>query len=162
MTIVYLIDSKKYNYHKSLANDFVSVTGGSIVDMGDETNPGSRYYEIEGMSPDVVITFDLAGHILRTGSDSLSLNNIYARFAHILFHKTDHYGRALKARQNLSMFTFIPNGENVEIVKSNCPEVPNIKEFVSISYKPSDDREREINTENIKCWWDDFKREAML
>ena len=162
MTILYLIDSKEYNYHKSLANVFIGVTGGSIVDMGDGTNLGSRYYEIEGMSPDAIITFDLAGHLLRTGSDSLSLNNIYARFAHILFHKTDHYGRDLKARQNLSMFTFIPHGENVEIVKSNCPEVPNIKEFVSISYKPSDDREREINTENIKCWWDDFKREAML
>ena len=162
MTIVYLIDSKKYNYHKSLANDFVSVTGGSIVDMGDETNPGSRYYEIEDMSPDVIISFDLAGHLLRTGSDSLSLNNIYARFAHILFHKTGHYGRDLKARQNLSMFTFIPNGENVETVKSNYPEVPNVEEFVSISYKPADDREREKNIESIKCWWNDYKREAML
>lgn len=162
MNVLYLIDSKKYNYHKNLVSDFVSVTGGSIINMGDGTNPGARYYEIESMSPDVIISFDLAGHLLRTGSDSLSLNNIYARFAHILFHKTEHYGRDLKARQNLSMFTFIPNGENVETVKSNCPEVPNVEEFVSISYKPADDREREKNIESIKCWWKDYKREAML
>ena len=50
MNIIYLIDSKKYNYHKSLANDFVGVTGGSVIDMGDGTNPGARYYEIESMT----------------------------------------------------------------------------------------------------------------
>lgn len=160
--IVYLIDSKNYNYHMEIVNDFVCVTGGSIIDMGDGTNLGTRYYEIEDNSPDVIITFDLAGHPLRTGNDTLSLNNIYSRVAHILFHKTTHYGRDLKARQNLSMFTFVPNGEDVETVKANCPEVPNIEEFVHFSYKPEDNKEREKNIENIRCWWDDFKREAML
>lgn len=162
MKIIYLINSKEYNYHKSLADDFVSVTGGDIVDMGDGTNLGMRYYEIEKMASYVIITFDLAGHLLRTGNDSLSLNNIYARSAHILFHKPDHYGRNLKVRQNLSMFTYIPNGGDAEAVRAGYPEIPNIDEFVPISYKPADDKEREENIENIKRWWDDFKREAML
>ena len=162
MKVIYLINSKEYNYHKSLAVDFSGVTGGDVIDMGDGSNLGMRYYEIEKMAPDVIITFDLAGHLLRTGNDSLSLNNIYARSAHILFHKPDHYGRNLKVRQNLSMFTYIPNGSDAEAVRTGYPEIPNIDEFVQISYKPADDKEREDNIENIKRWWNDFKREAML
>lgn len=162
MNIIYLINSKEYNYHKSLADDFVSVTGGSIVDMGDGTNLGIRYRQIIDMVPDVIITFDLAGHVLRTGNDTLSLNNIYARSAHILFHKTDHYGRSLKARQNLSMFTYIPNGQDVKEAGSALPEVPNIKEFVPVIYRSPDDKERSDNIESIKRWWDDFRKEAMI
>ena len=84
------------------------------------------------------------------------------RVAHILFHKPDHYGRNLKVRQNLSMFTYIPNGSDAEAVQAVYPEVPNIEEFVPISYKPADDKERKENIESIKRWWNDFKREAML
>ena len=162
MKIIYLINSKEYNYHKSLAKDFVSVTGGEVIDMGDGTNLGIRYYQIEDITPDVIITFDLAGHALRTGNDMLSLNNVYARFAHILFHKPDHYGRALKARQNLSMFTYIPNGQDVDAAKAVFAEAPNINEFVPVIYKSPNDKERSDNIENIKRWWDDFRREAML
>ncbi len=162
MNIVYLINSKDYNYHKSLAEDFVSVTGGNIIDMGDGTQLGVRFYEISDMKPDVIITFDLAGHSLRTGNDTLSLNNIYARFAHILFRKTDNYGRDLKARQNLSMFTYVPNGADIEAVRTAYPEVPNIEEFVPFVYKPTDDKEREENAENLRRWWDVFRKDAML
>ncbi len=162
MNIIYLINSKEYNYHKNLAEDFINVTGGSVIDMGDGTQLGARFYEINNMKPDVVITFDLAGHVLRTGSDTLSLNNIYARFAHILFHKTDHYGRDLKARQNLSMFTYVQSGTDMKAVRTSCFEVPNIEEFVPFSYKPANDKEREENAANISCWWNDFCKEAML
>lgn len=162
MNIIYLINSKEYNYHKKVAEDFVSVTGGSVIDMGDGTNLGARFYEINGKRPDVIITFDLAGHVLRTGNNTLSLNNIYARFAHILFHKTDHYGRDLKARQNLSMFTYVPNGADIEAVRTAYPEAPNIEEFVPFAYKPADDKERDSNAENLRRWWDDFRKEAML
>lgn len=162
MNIVYLINSKEYNYHSGLAEDFLSVTGGSVIDMGDGTNLGVRYGEIAGIAPDVIITFDLAGHLLRTGNDTLSLNNIYARSAHILFHKPDHYGRDLKARQNLSMFTYVPKGTDVGKARTSFYEVPNIGEFVPINYKPSGDKERADNIENIRSWWDDFRREAML
>ena len=162
MKILYLINTKEYGYHKSLAEDFVSVTGGEVIDMGDGTNLGERYHEIKGMGPDIVITLDLAGHLLRTGNDTLSLNNIYARFAHILFHRPDHYGRDLKARQNLSMFTFVPEGTDVATVSSIYDEVPNFEEFVSFKYKPVSDKEREDNIAGIKRWWDDFRKEAML
>lgn len=162
MKILYLINAKEYNYHKSMADTFTAVTGGEVFDMGDGKNLAERFHEIERMDPDVVITFDLAGHFFRTGNDTLSLNNIYARFAHILFHKPDHYGRDLKARQNLSMFTYVPKGTEIESVRASFDEVPNIEEFVQVSYKASDDKEREDNIENIRLWWDDFRREAML
>ncbi len=162
LTIIYLINTKEYNYHRSLSDDFISVTGGSFIDMGDVTDLGVCYHEMENIRPDVVITFDLAGHVLRTGSDTLSLNNIYTKCAHILFHRPDHYGRSLKARQNLSMFTYIPAGSDTKAARNDFPEVPDIREFVPVSYKPADDHEREENITNIKRWWDDFCKEAML
>ncbi|MCR5300870.1 MAG: hypothetical protein K6E49_00355 [Lachnospiraceae bacterium] len=161
MKILYLIDSKKYNYHKRLADDFISVTGGNVIDTAG-ADPGKQYYDIAEEDPDVVITFDLAGHEFRTGNDTLSLNNIYTRFAHILFHRSSHYGRELKARQNLSMFTFIPSGEDAGICRRDLPEVPNIDNFVNISYKPESDSEQKENLANIALWWSDFKRKAML
>ena len=162
MNIIYLINSKEYNYHKKVAEDFVSVTGGSVIDMGDGTNLGARFYEINGKRPDVIITFDLAGHVLRTGNNTLSLNNIYARFAHILFHKTDHYGRDLKARQNLSMFTYIPVSEDPERYRRIYEDVPNILNFPEFNYKACNDEEHLSNKESIKKWWEEFKKDAMI
>ncbi len=162
MKVIYLINSKEYGYHKKLAEDFINVTGGEVIDMGDGINLGIRYYEINDISPDVVITFDLAGHVLRTGNDTLSLNNIYARFAHILFHKPEHYGRDLKARQNLSMFTFVPNGTDVAAFMSTYDEIFNMEQFVPFDYKSSDDKNREENMTQIRRWWDVFRKEAML
>ncbi len=132
------------------------------MDMGDGTDPAKRYYEIEKMSPKVLITFDLAGHILRTGTDTLSLNNIYARFAHILFHNPEYYGNELKARQNLSMFTYIPSDIDLTLYNSRFPGVPNIDAFMPIIRKPETEKEHADNRKNIKCWWDGFQKEAML
>jgi len=161
MKIIYLIDSNNYNYHKKLAADFVSITGGEITDTAG-ADPGILYYEIKVQAPRVIITFDLAGHVFRTGSDTLSLNNIYARFAHILFHRSDHYAVELKARQNLSMFTFIPNGEDVAYYRDRYPDVPNIDRFVPFIYNASDEYEQQSNLANIRQWWNDFQRKAML
>ena len=161
MKIIYLINSKDYSYHKKIVLDFISITGGEAIETSG-ANLGIQYYEIERLLPDLIITFDLAGHVFRTGSDTLSLNNIYARFAHILFRHYDHYGPALKARQNLSMFTFIPASEDVGSYRKRFEEIPNIETFVSINYKPSDENERKNNLANIEIWWNEFKKEAML
>lgn len=161
MKILYIINSSKYRYHNSLVTDFISITGGNTIDTAG-ADPGKQYYEIKEIAPDVVVTYDLAGHIYRTGNDTLSMNNIYAKFAHILFHRAEHYGHELKARQNLSMFTFIPQGEDIVSYRGRFPEVPNITEFVPFSYMPVNENERENNLVNIKCWWDDFKKISML
>ncbi len=161
MKILYIINSADYKYHIKLVEDFINVTGGEVIDT-TLSDPGKQYYIIQDAAPDVVITFDLAGHVFRTGSDTLSLNNIYARFAHILFHKTDRYGRDLRKRQNLSMFTYIPVNEDIESVRASLPDLPNVNSFVSISYKPSNDEERAENITNITHWWNEFKKEAML
>ena len=158
MKTIYLINTGKFGYHKDIIRDFTDVVPGDILDMSDGTDYGLRYQQICKLRPDVVITFDLSGHVLRTGSDTLSLNNIYAKTAHILFHKTEYYGRDLKARQNLSMFTYVTGGENTGDCRRNCPDVPNISELQGIRYKPSDEDEHAKNREIIGLWWDEFKR----
>lgn len=162
MKTLYLINSEKYNYHKELIKDFLIVIPGEIIDMGDGKDYGERFREIDSIHPDIIITYDLAGFELRTGSDTLSLNNIYARMAHILFHKTNYYGGNLRLRQNLSMFTYIPCEENISECRSLYPEIPNICEFVSIMYKADNDTDHKYNQSNIREWWETFKKDAML
>ena len=162
MRVLYLINSKEYKYHLRLSEDFCTVIPGNVLDMADGTPLGDRYYEIEEKHPDAVITFDLAGHALRTGNDTLSLNNICARFAHILFQKADRYGNDMKYRQNLSMFTYFAKGEDTSIFREKFSEISNICEFVPIVYKADNEEKRAENRRNIKIWWEGFKEEAML
>lgn len=162
MKVLYLINSKEYSYHKGMINDFTACISGDVIDMSCGEYLHEIYYDIEEKSPDVIITFDLAGFELRTASDTLSLNRIYARMAHIIFSKKCLSDRSLKERQNLSMFTYIPNGYNIAEVMNKCPEVPNVFEFVKVSYKADTEPEHEENKVNIEKWWETFKREAML
>lgn len=162
MEILYLINTKEYNYHKNLAEEFGKIMPGRVLDMSDGTPFGDRYYDIEEMDPDVVITFDLAGHVLRTGNDTLSLNNIYARFAHILFHKPEFYGNDLGSRQNLSMFTYVVNGEDLVSFRNQFPEIPNVSEFPEVFYKADSESEHEQNRKAVSAWWEDFRKDAML
>ena len=162
MKTLYIINSKEQKYHKEVLTDFMSVAPGDVIDLAEVADLGSKYIEIEQKEPDLIITFDLAGHVFRTESDTLSLNNVYARTANILFHKTDHYGRDLKARQNLSMFTFTVKGEDVEKCREHFDEVPNISEFAAIDYNAQTDVQHEENRRNLALWLEEFKREAML
>ena len=162
MKILYLINSTGFNYHKGLVDDFTFVTGGDVIDMSDGKPLGDRYHEIEEYNADVIITFDLAGHVLRTVSDTLSLNNIYARMAHILFQNTDSYGADLRARQNLSMFTYVVNGTDLAAVREKLTEVWNVLELPPIERKAQNDEQHANNREMIAGWWDDYTKEAML
>ena len=162
MKVLYLTDSSRFNYHKNLVTDFNEVMPGDVFDISDGRPLGELYYEIEGAKPDVIVTFDLAGHVLRTGTDTLSLNNIYARMAHILLQNTDRYRADLRARQNLSMFTYIPEGSDLLTVREKYTEVPNILEFVPVERNPQTDEQHKKNREMIKIWWEEFKKEAML
>lgn len=162
MKTLYLINSKNNNYHCRLAEEFRSIIPGEVIDMADGTSLGDRYYEIRDMNPDVIITFDLAGHALRTGSDTLSLNNIYARIAHILFHGSDYYGNDLRPRQNLSMFTYITDDEDISAFRERFPDIPNVAGIAPIYYKADNNDERAHNHEIIGRWWEEFKKEAML
>lgn len=159
---LYLINTKEYPYHKNIVSDFTKVIPGEVIDMSQGSPLHEIYYEIEKKSPNVVITFDLAGFELRTGSDTLSLNGLYARMAHIIFSKKNVNSSNLKLRQNLSMFTYIPEGIGVDEVKRTCPEVPNISNFVQFIYRADNVDEHEMNQNSIRRWWDDFKRDAML
>ena len=162
MKIMYLIDTKKYGYHKEVADQFLEIIPGEVTDMCNDADQASVYYGIEDAKADVIITFDGCGLDLRTVTDTLSLNNIYARFAHIMFHKTSFYGPLFGARQNLSMFTYVPKGEDITGLKEKYTEVPNITEFPEFYYKAAGDDERAVNRDNIKMWWDTFRKDAML
>ena len=162
MTVLYLINNKEYNYHMDLKECFADIIPGEVFDVSDEEYRGRRFNEIEAKNADVIITFDGSGLELRTTTDSLSLNNIYARFAHILFHKPSYYGQLLGKRQNLSMFTYVPEGTDVIELGQQFPEIPNLFEFGEFYYKPQSDHEKDVNRKTVESWWEEFKKEAMI
>ncbi len=162
MNILYLTDSRQFGYHKDLIKDFLSVTGGEVFDLSDDYAKAKKYQDIENFGADVIITFDGAGLDYRTVMDTLSFNNLFARMAHILFHKPSFYGQMLELRQNLSMFTYIPCTEDLSSCRTRYPEIPNLNEFGKCFYKADNEKEHETNRETVRAWWDDFKREAML
>lgn len=161
MKILYLIKSREFPYHKEIIKDFLVHVPGEVYDLS-EGDPDLIYKDMETLNPDVVITFDYTGYEFRTISDTLSLNNMYAKMAHILFHKASYYGRKLYDRQNLSMFTFLPKGGNIEACREQYREVPNISEFGEFYYRASNEREHSINQDTVTNWWEQFKKEAMI
>ena len=162
MKILYLIDSGTFKYHKELAEEFRSITGGEVLDIPDDASRQMKFFDVKGAGADVIITFDGTGLDFRTVSDTLSLNNLYARMAHILFHKPSFYDKALFRLENLSMFMYIPAGEDTKDFGDRYPGVPNIRSMGEFYYKSDNDKEREINRQSVKTWWDDFRKEAMI
>lgn len=162
MKVVYIINSKKYAYHKQVLNDLMQICSGEVYDMSDGCEHNVRYNQIAECRADVIITLDAAGFELRTGNDTLSLNSLYCRCAHILFGKIDSYGSDIKARQNLSMFTYISTRNNLEEVSKQLREVPNIEYFCEYEYKSSDENRLRENRENLSKWWEAFCKSAMV
>ncbi len=162
MKILYLTDTDRYQYHKELAGEFLEITGGEVMDIPDDGNRQMKFFDVKNAAADVIITFDGTGLDFRTVSDTLSLNNLYARMAHILFHKPSFYEQKILIRQNLSMFTYIPNNEDPASFSGKYEDIPNVRLFGEFSYKPYNDEEKKMNRETIRAWWDDFKKEAML
>ncbi len=162
MKVLYIIDGEKYKYHRDLVGQFLDVTGGEVLDIPDDDMRQMRFGEVGEAGADVIVTFDGVGLDFRTVSDTMSLNNLYARMAHILFHKPSFYDSTLFRRQNLSMFTYIPSGEDTQDFSEKYPEIPNIRNFEECYYKADSNEEREVNAAAIRNWWDGFRKEAML
>ncbi len=162
MKILYLIDSSTYKYHKDIIKVFLEVTGGEVLDLPDDGGRQMKFFDVKEAGADLIITFDGVGLDFRTVSDTLSLNNLYARMAHILFHKLSFYDQKLLRRQNLSMFTYIPDSEDIAACRDKYEDIPNMYSFGEFYYKADNESERMANRKTIEAWWDDFKREAML
>lgn len=162
MNIIYLINSKEYNYHSSLADTFNKVIPGKVINVNDYEDPSEGYREIKQSNPEVIITFDLAGHVFRTGMDELTLNALPCRIANILFQKRNSYGVQIKKRENLSTFMYISANDDVLDARKYLEEVPNIDSFPEIEYKNRDISSNQDNIKAIEKWWDSFKRDAMI
>ena len=162
MKILYITDSKKYKYHNEIIGDFLSVTGGEVLDLPIDDSREMKYFDVANAKADVIITLDCAGLDFMTVTDTLSLNNLNARMAHIMFHQPSFYGQVLNFRQNLSMFTYVPAEEDAERYRRIYEEVPNILNFCEFDYKACNEEEHLSNRANIQKWWDSFKKDAML
>lgn len=159
MRIAYVINSKQYNYHKSVLSDFTAVIPGEVYDLAEWNY--RIVSEIVQNDFDVIIFFDLVGHVYRTTSDTLSFNELTSRVAHILFRRTEEYVN-IGYRQNISSFMYISKRDDIGRVKNKCDEVPNIEYFEDFKYKAESGDEHDMNRDSIKKWWGRFLEDARI
>lgn len=160
ISILIVINSKKYKYHKDFVKVMSTLTETvSVVDMSSDKLLHELFYEIDGSSSKMIMTLDFAGFELRTEMDNISLNSISKRIVNVLFHKKNHYTDELKYRQNLSMFTYfcrkdMEDDNSLLLLKEKYPLVPNINFFCEYDCLACSEIEVEKNKRNVVDWFE--------
>lgn len=157
MKLLIIINTKYNKKHKEMAELFKAALSEYTVDIYDlacEKPEHEKFYDIKAAMGNVGITFDCAGFEMVNITDVLSYNSFTCRMAHIIFDKAYKFDSALSHMQNLSMFTYISEGENIDKVKEKYPLIPNIYKHSLVSAG--------IDSEQIQEWFKEFCSEAML
>jgi len=157
MKVLIIIDTKKYKKHKEMAEMFKTALSEHIVDiydMGCDAPEHEKFYAIKAAMGNVGITFDCAGFEMVNITEVLSYNSFTIRMAHIIFDKVYKFDEALKHMQNLSMFTYVSEGENMEKVKAQYTLIPNLDQHQL--------KVEALGSEQIRSWFSEFCKEAML
>lgn len=162
MKILLIIDTKTYKYHNEVFVDFetalVNYFGDSeddsleVVDVGIDEAEHVIFNYIKESEPDLMITLDFAGFNMLTTGNAISFNSIPCRMAHVLFKGKDSYSNYLKYRQNFSMFTYFPEGENIDTLKGRYNWITNIGQIQRLKYKDLSDKDHENNVSAIEKW----------
>lgn len=164
MRVLMLINTSEYRYHEKFAeiiSELDEVSSILVIDFAKEKIPHITFGKISDADVDIIINLDLVGFSLLTESDSISLNDINTRIVNILFHNNDFYGKQLKYRQNLSMFTYFSSYEKKDLkeIKKEFRNIPNAKEFCEFDYK---NIENSCNICNLQKWIGHMKEDVRI
>lgn len=163
---VIVLNTKKFYYHSTLFSLFgreLEKAGFELAsyDLGSTKPEHEKYYDIDNLKPDLILSFDLSGFELRTENDTLSLNNFGCRIACLLFQPYGTYGGSLEQQMNFSMFLYTVRPEDAAEMKVRYPNIPNLSAVPGIEpdelfssgarYAPL-----------IQGWLESFRKEAEL
>jgi hypothetical protein len=157
MKIVFVINSKKYFYHKDMLRQFLisAEKYGTcrIIDLSVGTAFHMIYDEIEQSGCDLLISLDLAGFEFRTETNTLSYNNLGCRMAHVLFRGMHEYREELRQQMNFSMFLFSMREEDVAVMNDRYPNIPNVERIERMEYRHPAEEDMAKSRNIINKWF---------
>lgn len=166
MKIMFVINSKRYSYHKDILRNFTETAEGygifQTLDMGDNLSLSAKYDRIVKSECDLLISFDCAGFEFRTETNTLSYNNFGCRMAHILFRSMDEYREELRQQMNFSMFVFSERVDDVSAISERYPNIPNIELMERLEHSQCKNENIRKNRQIVMEWFRHIIEEAEL
>lgn len=165
MTIIILTNQKQYPYHSFLSKMLMQFFKEkdslvSIMDIPSDTYEYFSLQQIQNQSPDILITFDLAGFPFRTQTKETALNMLSSKNLNLLWGDKKEYTPFLSGKLSLSMIFYDLSGENFHLSR----HYPNLQ-----YYKASPNYCLDTHTTDFANFskvfsliWEDFTKEALL
>lgn len=165
MTIIVLTNQNQYPYHSFLSKMLIHFFQKknhllSIMDVTSESYDHLCLQKIQAQSPDILITFDLAGFPFRTQTKEASLNMLSSKNLNLLWGNKKEYAPFLSGKLSLSMIFYDLSGKDFHLPKL----YPNLQ-----YYKASQDYCLDTHMTDVKNFskifsliWEDFTTEVLL
>ena len=129
MKALLIINSNLHPEHKQISQSFCAeiVHRGSPCEILDMNNPNlqlhEKYYAIEKVNPDWIITLDFAGFECRSGMGDVSLNRIPCRMVHLILQEPEDSSIDAEEHFNYSMYFIVSKEEYGKQLKTNLSVV---------------------------------------
>ena len=85
--------------------------------------------DLKQSSPELIVTFNLAGFDISTLTDGLSYNLVDSKFVHFLLHENLPNEKYLSKQLSISMFFYCVGNEYRDYLLKTYPEMPWLKEL---------------------------------
>lgn len=167
MNIIVLSNTCKFPYHTKIAKaleTIVSSNGSNaqIIDITNKTSLSDLSIQLSALSPETVITLDLAGFELRTLTGECFLNTLPCKVCNIIWGDKSEYKDYLSGKLSLSML-FYDATANDNLLSVKYPYLryyyPTVR-AISITY--SNNNETLLQTyETLQDVWMHFIREVL-
>lgn len=165
MNVTILTNQTQYPYHSPIAYLIQNLLNKpnytlSILDINSEKYDHLCLKKLKELSPQILITLDLAGFNFRTQAGENALNMLTTKNLNLVWGNKAEYSSLLLKKISLSMLFYDATG------KDNCflQQYPNLQ-YYKTSGQFYIDTTAKTNMDNEKAFlyiWEDFKKEALL
>jgi len=165
MKISILIDKTHYPYHQNIATNICNFFNNcqhtaNILDVHSEIYDHLCLKKLDELSPEVLITLDLAGFHFRTQTGETALNMLTTKNLNLIWGNQSKYTLPLSKKLSLSMIFYDATGNNFSLPQ----HYPNMQYYKTnnnfyIDITPQTKPDAKIAFAYI---WKDFTQEVLL
>ena len=120
--------------------------------MSVDESEHEKYAYVKNLCSDLIITLDCAGFDMLTTGNTLSYNTLPCYMAHVLTKNDTTFNRYFEYRQNFSMITYYPEGEDMGLRQGKYPGITNALEMKKLVYRNIGEKDHIENVAKIQLW----------